>query len=155
MNKIIILFLLLSGVCLSQDFRAGAIIGMNTSQVSGDNLAGFNKLGIRVGGFVNKEKQPYRITAPSATEQDPNAAALETDLSDLLGLKVSIKFRGTGGELVVHYKTLDQLDDVLRRLKSATDLDTHTARLSGCHRTTGMFAEETAPLHQRSPRIRF
>ncbi len=68
--------------------------------------------------LVNKEKQPDRITVPSATEQDPNTAALETDLSDLLGLKVSIKFRGTGGELVVHYKTLDQLDDVLRRLKS-------------------------------------
>ena len=55
MNKIIILFLLLAGTCLSQNFRAGAIIGMNTSQVSGDNLAGFNKLGIRAGGFINKE----------------------------------------------------------------------------------------------------
>jgi ParB family chromosome partitioning protein len=68
--------------------------------------------------LVTKEKDPGRTASPSATEQDPNTAALETDLSDLLGLKVSIKFHGSGGELVVHYKTLDQLDDVLRRLKS-------------------------------------
>lgn len=53
----------------------------------------------------------------SHTPKDPDTIALETDLSGLLGLKVSINFRGAGGELVVHYNTLDQLDDVLRRLK--------------------------------------
>ena len=42
--------------------------------------------------------------------------ALERDLSDLLGLRVTVNFRGDGGELVVHYKTLEQLDDVLHKL---------------------------------------
>ena len=55
MNRIIILFLFLSGACFSQSFQAGTIIGINTSQVSGDNLAGFNKLGARLGAFVNKK----------------------------------------------------------------------------------------------------
>jgi len=55
MNKIIILFFLFSGFCFSQNFNAGIIYGINTSQVSGDNLSGFNKIGVRLGGFVNRD----------------------------------------------------------------------------------------------------
>jgi ParB family chromosome partitioning protein len=54
---------------------------------------------------------------PPPQPKDANTIALERDLSNLLGLKVSISFRGGSGELTVHYQTLDQLDDVLRRLK--------------------------------------
>jgi ParB family chromosome partitioning protein len=50
--------------------------------------------------------------------KDPDTLALERDLSNLLGLKVSIKFNGEGGELVIHYRTLEQLDDVLHRLSA-------------------------------------
>jgi ParB family chromosome partitioning protein len=49
-------------------------------------------------------------------EQDANTAALERDLSNLLGLKAEIRFRGTGGTLVLHYGSVDQLDDILNRL---------------------------------------
>ena len=55
MNRILILFLFFSGFCISQNFEAGPIIGINTSQVSFDNLAGFNKLGLRIGAFVNRK----------------------------------------------------------------------------------------------------
>ena len=51
--------------------------------------------------------------------KDPDTAALEKQLADHLGLKVAIRFDGKGGELVIRYKTLDQLDDVLRRLSGA------------------------------------
>lgn len=51
-----------------------------------------------------------------ASGKDSDTSALERDLSNLLGLKVSITFRGSGGELKIHYNTLEQLDDVLRRL---------------------------------------
>jgi len=54
---------------------------------------------------------------PPEPPKDSNTLALERDLSNLLGLKVSIGFHGGAGELTIHYKTLDQLDDVLRRLK--------------------------------------
>lgn len=37
----------------AQDFRAGALAGINASQVSGDGYSGFNKAGLLVGGFVN------------------------------------------------------------------------------------------------------
>jgi ParB family chromosome partitioning protein len=48
--------------------------------------------------------------------KDPDTVALEKDLSDLLGLRVTVNFRGGGGELVIHYKALEQLDDVLHKL---------------------------------------
>ncbi len=48
--------------------------------------------------------------------KDPDTKALERDLSARLGLKVTIDFHGRGGCLSVHYETLEQLDDLLRRL---------------------------------------
>jgi ParB family chromosome partitioning protein len=35
----------------------------------------------------------------------------------VLGLTVSVDHRGKGGVLHIHYRDLDQLDDVLRRLE--------------------------------------
>lgn len=49
--------------------------------------------------------------------KDPNTAALENELSQALGLRVTIDIRGQGGTLGIHYSTLEQLDDVLHRLK--------------------------------------
>ena len=57
--------------------------------------------------------RPARSKAP---QKDPDTRQLEDDLSSLLGLRVNIEFHGQGGTLTVHYKTLDQLDDVLNRL---------------------------------------
>lgn len=48
--------------------------------------------------------------------RDPNILALESDLSQLLGLKVLIKTKGESGKIDIAYETLDQLDDVLHRL---------------------------------------
>ena len=38
----------------AQDFGGGIIAGISTSQVSGDQLGGFNKVGFLVGAFTNK-----------------------------------------------------------------------------------------------------
>ncbi|MAW21163.1 MAG: hypothetical protein CMD16_02060 [Flavobacteriales bacterium] len=38
-----------------QNFDGGIILGISTSQVRGDDLAGFNKAGILAGAFVNKK----------------------------------------------------------------------------------------------------
>ena len=48
--------------------------------------------------------------------RDPNIVALENDLSQMLGLRVSIKTKGEGGTLDIVYESLEQLDDVLHRL---------------------------------------
>jgi ParB family chromosome partitioning protein len=48
---------------------------------------------------------------------DPDIAALEANLSSLLGLKVQIIDKAAkGGELRIHYRTLEQLDDIIHRL---------------------------------------
>ena len=52
----------------------------------------------------------------AAPVKDADTAALERDLANLLGLKVTVNFAARGGALTIHYRTLDQLDDVLRRL---------------------------------------
>jgi ParB family chromosome partitioning protein len=49
--------------------------------------------------------------------KDADTIALEKSLSDVLGLVVSIDHRGKGGVLHIRYRTLEQLDDVIRRLE--------------------------------------
>ena len=62
MNKILCCLLLcLPIIAESQNINAGSIIGINTSQVSGDKLSGFNKFGFRVGGFVNGDFNKLNI----------------------------------------------------------------------------------------------
>jgi ParB family chromosome partitioning protein len=51
--------------------------------------------------------------------KNADTIALERRVSDALGLAVTIDHRSKGGVLQVHYRTLDQLDDVLRRLESS------------------------------------
>ncbi len=51
-----------------------------------------------------------------AIVKDADTLALERDLSNLLGLKVDIRFDGSGGSLTIEYRTLEQLDDLLSRL---------------------------------------
>ena len=49
--------------------------------------------------------------------KDPNIADLEASISNLLGLKVQIIHKGDkGGEIRISYKTLEQLDELTRRL---------------------------------------
>ncbi len=57
-------------------------------------------------------KQP----GPGPAPKDADIVALEHHLSNTLGLKTVISFDGKGGTLIIHYRTLDQLDDVLGRL---------------------------------------
>ena len=66
----------------------------------------------------HKKKNPQQRlkSDPSKHEKDADTLALEKTLSDGLGLAVSIEDTGRGGKLSVDYKTLEQLDDVIRRL---------------------------------------
>ena len=48
--------------------------------------------------------------------KDADTRSLERDLARVLGLKVEIAHGARGGSLVIRYATLEQLDDVIRRL---------------------------------------
>lgn len=48
--------------------------------------------------------------------QDPETRALERDLTERLGLQVLVRHAGRGGEVVIRYRDLDQLDGLVRLL---------------------------------------
>jgi hypothetical protein len=43
---------ILPNIGFSQTFKTGLTFGVNTSQISGDNLSGFRQFGISAGGFA-------------------------------------------------------------------------------------------------------
>ena len=51
-----------------------------------------------------------------ARGKDADTRALEEDLADVLGLEVAIDDRGGVGELRIRFATLEQLDELCRRL---------------------------------------
>ena len=55
----------------------------------------------------------------AAVAKDADTLAIERELGSLLGLNVDISFKNGGGKLTIHYKTLDQLDEVLRRISQS------------------------------------
>jgi ParB family chromosome partitioning protein len=66
--------------------------------------------------LVRRERTGAAASAPHPGK-DANTAALENEISQALGLRVTIDIRGQGGTLGIHYTSLEQLDDVLHRLK--------------------------------------
>jgi len=67
----------------------------------------------------------YRKGAPPEAEapapaRDPNVKAAEKELQMFLGMKVAIRnIDTTGGDLTIRWRTLDQLQDLIERLKRA------------------------------------
>jgi ParB family chromosome partitioning protein len=58
-----------------------------------------------------------RASARNAAKAvDADLAALERQLSDMLGLKVQVKHAGAGGTMALSYSSLDQLDMICQRL---------------------------------------
>jgi len=64
------------------------------------------------GGGASSAKAPV-----SRFAKDADTVALERNIAEQLGLKVEISYANDkGGEVRIHYKTLEQLDEVCRRL---------------------------------------
>ena len=59
---------------------------------------------------------PKKASGPRRAGKDTDTAALEVDLEDALGMSVDIRDHGGAGELKIKYATLEQLDDLCRRL---------------------------------------
>ena len=52
----------------------------------------------------------------AAKAADADLEALERQLGDILGLKVQVTHKGQGGNVTLHYSSLDQLDMICQRL---------------------------------------
>ncbi|HEY0438133.1 MAG TPA: ParB/RepB/Spo0J family partition protein [Phenylobacterium sp.] len=62
---------------------------------------------------------PKKGSGPRRASKDTDTAALEADLEDVLGMSVDITDRGGAGEVRIKYATLEQLDELCRRLTRA------------------------------------
>ncbi|MEJ1967843.1 MAG: ParB/RepB/Spo0J family partition protein [Rhizomicrobium sp.] len=84
-----------------------------------DPLAGANAI---LAGSLNVREAEQRSGTHKSSKAhkaapDPNIRDLEERLSNALGLKVQVMHKGSkGGEIHIAYKTLEQLDEVNRRL---------------------------------------
>ena len=56
-------------------------------------------------------------TVKTRVAKSADTLALERRVSDALGLAVTVEHRGEGGVLQIRYRSLDQLDEVVRRLE--------------------------------------
>ena len=68
---------------------------------------------------VEKSTSKYKKVRKKQTQKDPNILDLEKELSDKIGLKTSIHFNesGSSGSLTLFYSDLNQLDEIMKRLK--------------------------------------
>jgi ParB family chromosome partitioning protein len=73
----------------------------------------------RLAQIAKDEKHGPRVSSggSSTDAKNPDTRALEQSLSNALGLDVTINDKAGAGEVKISYKTLEQLDDVIRRLR--------------------------------------
>ena len=108
-----ILGLIISGQ-LSMGY-ARALIGVPNALSLAEEIIK-KKLSVRE---IEKNTSKYKKTKTKKITKDPNILDLENELSEKIGLKTSIHFNeeGSSGSLTLYYSNLDQLDDLMKRLK--------------------------------------
>ena len=95
--------------------HARALIGVpNALQKAKEIIE--KKLSVRE---TENQTSKYKKQKKQKNIKDPNIIDLEKELSDKIGLKTSIHFNesGSSGSLTLYYSDLNQLDDIMKRLK--------------------------------------
>ena len=67
-----------------------------------------------------EKPRPQKGASANRAQKDSDTQALENDLSNMLGLKVTLKSKGASGSMTINYRSLDQLDGLLQRLSNQT-----------------------------------
>jgi len=95
--------------------HARALIGVPNAKVLAKEIINKN-LSVRE---TEKNTSQFKKSKSNKKFKDPNIADLEKELSEKIGLKTSIHFNqeGSSGSLTLFYSDLDQLDDIMKRLK--------------------------------------
>ena len=95
--------------------HARALIGVPDA-INKANEIVEKKLSVRQTEKITSE---FKKNKKNKTEKDPNITDLEKELSDKIGLQTSIQFNdnGSSGSLTLYYSDLNQLDDLMKRLK--------------------------------------
>jgi len=95
--------------------HARALIGVPDAYKKAMEIAKKN-LSVRQ---TEKITAPFKKTKKVKNLKDSNILDLEKELSNKIGLKTSIQFNenGSSGSLTLYYSDLNQLDDIMKRLK--------------------------------------
>ena len=95
--------------------HARALVGVPNAKEKAEEIIN-KKLSVRQ---VEKNTSGFKKKKKRIKIKDPNIADLEKELSEKIGLKTSIHFNeeGSSGYLTLYYSDLDELDDIINRLK--------------------------------------
>lgn len=95
--------------------HARALIGVPNSLEKAKEIIEKN-LSVR---DVERSTSQHKKVRKKIKEKDPNIEDLEKELSDKIGLKTEIQFNnnGSSGSLKLYYSDLNQLDEIMKRLK--------------------------------------
>tara|TARA_B100001250_G_scaffold305618_1_gene267540 strand:+ start:629 stop:1459 length:831 start_codon:yes stop_codon:yes gene_type:complete len=95
--------------------HARALIGVPNAVERAEEIIQ-KKLSVR---DVEKNTSKFKPERKKQKEKDPNILDLEKELSDKIGLKTEIQFNdnGSSGSLKLYYSDLNQLDEIMKRLK--------------------------------------
>lgn len=67
---------------------------------------------------VAPEGTQATVKRPASMDKDADTRVLEQDLSASIGMRVQINHKGSGGDLTISYRDLDQLDQLCRMLST-------------------------------------
>jgi ParB family chromosome partitioning protein len=102
--------------------HARALVGQpNAEELAAMIVAkGLNVRQVEALGREDGKRQVRALKPPRKGTKDADTIALEKRVSDALGLQVNIDHQGSSGTLHIHYRDLDQLDEVVRLLEGQT-----------------------------------
>ena len=96
--------------------HARALVGAEKSEALAKQVVekGLNVRQTEALARVGSKRTRPKKEKSEETEKDSDTLALEREMTALLGLTVSIAYHGDkGGRLVIHYQSLEQLEDIL------------------------------------------
>jgi ParB family chromosome partitioning protein len=100
--------------------HARALIGQPNAEAFAADIVkrGLNVRQVEDLARKDGKRQARHVRKTGQMGKDPNTEALENRLTNAIGLLVTIEHRASGGGVVeVRYRTLEQLDDIARRLE--------------------------------------
>ena len=98
--------------------HARTLVGApNPEQLAKEILSG----GLNVRQAEKKAATPK--APPKKATKDADTKALESSVSNSLGMAVEIDHKGSKGTVKIHYKNLEQLDEIMRRLNTFVEVD--------------------------------
>jgi ParB family transcriptional regulator, chromosome partitioning protein len=105
--------------------HARLLVGQPNAEAFAEEIVarGLNVRQVETMARRDGKKQVRELRRTGRIGPDPDAAALEKRLTDVLGLTVRILHRVDGeGVISIRYRTLEQLDDITRRLETGQQI---------------------------------